>query len=264
VIDHGENITSARKQSKLATVRAVIVVLALTCCAAESAEAGRSQYAWLYGAEVLPEKSVEVQQWVYERNGLVDGTIHDTALWWGVLVGVTDQFEIVMPIELLYRRLDGMGSDFTVEKYGIEARYRFTKLDSEDPDGFGPLLRLAVKRDVNVRNTTIAEADFVLAYQAGKFHGQIDLGAIARINEDDVKVELHPAAGVSIEVKKDLRFGVEGIAVINLDEDLKKGEWIGVGPGMAWTSGRFWLSASFLIGVHQIDTAPRFIWGVLF
>jgi hypothetical protein len=69
---------------------------------------------------------------------------------------------------------------------------------------------------------------------------------------------------VSIEVKNNLRFGVEGIAVVNLDRELNKRDWAGVGPNMAWTSGRFWLSASFLIGLHQINTAPRFIWGVLF
>ncbi len=242
------------------------LVIVLTICAlTASAEAGRSQYAWLYGAEVLPEKSVEVQQWVYERNGLVDDTVHDTAMWWGVLVGITDQLELVIPVELLWRRVDGAGTEFTIEKYGVEARYRFSKLDSEKPDGFAPLARVAAKRDVNTRDTTIAEADLVLAYQTGKFHGQVDLGGVARINKDDgAEIELHPGAGVSIEVKKDLRFGIEGIAIVNLDRDLNKRDWAGVGPNMAWTSGRFWLSASFLIGLHQIDTAPRFIWGVLF
>lgn len=242
----------------------LVIVLYFLCALTGSAQAGRSQYAWLYGAEVLPEKSVEVQQWVYERNGLVDGTTHDTALWWGVLVGITDQLELVIPVELLYRKLDGMAGDFTVEKYGAELRYRFTKLDSEKPDGIAPLFRIAAKRDVNARNTTIAEADLVVAYQAGRFHGQVDLGAIARINAEQAEVEFHPGAGISIEVKKDLRFGLEGIAIMNLDRDLNKRDWAAVGPNMSWTAGRFWLSASFLIGVHQINTAPRFIWGVLF
>lgn len=238
------------------------------CALTATAHAGRSQYAWLYGAEVLPEKSVEIQQWVYERNGLVDDTTKDTAMWWGVLVGISDQLELVIPLELLWRRVSGTGTDptttdFTVEKYGAELRYRFNKLDPEKPDGFGPLIRVAAKRDVNQRDITIGEADFVLAYQQGRFHAQIDLGAIVRINSDP-EVELHPAVGVSIEVKNNLRFGAEGIAVVNLDRDLNKRDWAGVGPNMSWTSGRFWLSASFLVGVHQINTAPRFIWGVLF
>lgn len=235
------------------------------CALTATAHAGRSQYGWLYGAEVLPEKGVEIQQWVYERNGLVDDTTKDTALWWGVLVGITDQLELVIPIELLWRRVGGepTTTDFTIEKYGAEIRYRFNKLDSENPDGFGPLIRIAAKRDVNQRDTTIGEADFVLAYQSGRFHAQIDLGAIAKINAEP-EVELHPGVGVSIEVKNNLRFGAEASAVMNLDRDLNKRDWAGVGPNMSWTSGRFWLSASFLVGVHQINTAPRFIWGVLF
>jgi len=257
----GGNITSARKRSKLAAVRLVIVLC--VCALSASAEAGRSQYAWLYGAEVLPEKSVEIQQWVYERNGLVDNTTKDTALWWGVLVGITDQLELVIPIELLWRRVDGADPDFTIEKYGVELRYRFTKLDSENPDGFAPVVRIAAKRDVNNRDTTVAEGDFILAYQSGRFQVQLDFGVIAQIN-DEPKIELHPAVGISVAVKKGLWFGVEGIAVVNLDRDLNKRDWAGVGPGMSWTSGRFWLSASFPIGIHQINTAPRFIWGVLF
>jgi len=246
----------------------VVPVLLLLCALTGSVEAGRSQYAWLYGAEVLPEKSVEVQQWVYERNGLVDDTTKDTAMWWGVLVGISDQLELVIPVELLWRRVNGAGADptttdFTIEKYGAELRYRFNKLDSEKPDGWGPLVRVAAKRDVNQRDTTIGEADFVLAYQQGRFHAQVDLGAIARINAEP-EVEIHPAVGVSIEVKNNLRLGAEGIAVVNLDRDLNKRDWAGVGPNMSWTSGRFWLSASFLVGIHQINTAPRFIWGVLF
>ena len=119
----------------------VVPVLLLLCALTGSAAAGRSQYGWLYGAEVLPEKSVEIQQWVYERNGLVDDTTKDTAMWWGVLVGITDQLELVIPIELLWRRVNGAGSDptttdFTIETYGAEVRYRFNKLDSENPDGF--------------------------------------------------------------------------------------------------------------------------------
>jgi len=264
VIDHGAKITSARKQSKLATVRAVTVVLALLAVPGV-ARAGRSQYGWLYGSEVLPEKSVEVQQWVYERNGINDPPkTRDTLLWWGVLIGLTDQLELALPIEFLWRDVAGMGSNFTVEKFGAELRYRFTKLDFENPDGVAPLLRVAVKRDVIVRDVVLAEGDFVLAYQDGRFHGQVDLGAAAAIGSDNTVFELRPGAGVSIETKKGLRFGAEAYAEWFVDSDLKNSRWAGVGPNMSWTSGRFWLTASFLVGVYQIDTAPRVVWGVLF
>jgi len=37
-----------------------------------------------------------------------------------------------------------------------------------------------------------------------------------------------------------------------------------IGPSLGWSHGRFWLSAAFGVGVYQIKTAPRVVWGVLF
>jgi hypothetical protein len=264
VIDHGANSTSARKQSKLAAVRAAFVVLMLVV-APRIATAGKSNYGWLYGDEVLPKRGTEVQTWVYERNGIEDDTVRETHMWWGALVGVTDKFELVFPTEWIWRIEDGEdGALFTLEKFGVEARYRFTKLDAENPDGVSPLLRLAVKRDVTQRDITIAEFDYVMGYRKGRFHGQIDLGATGRFNRDEAQLELRPGAGIAIEIKEDLRLGAEAYGEIFLDEAVKNRSWFGVGPNIAWVNGRFWLSASMLIGVHQIDTAPRLIWGILF
>ena len=251
-------------------MRAVPVALALLAVP-QIAQAGRTEYGWLYGTEALPEKSVEVQQWVYERNGieLVDPgsgaavKSKDTLLWWGVLIGLTDQLELALPIEFLWRDAGGKSS-FTVEKFGIEARYRLTKQDQEHPDGVEPLIRIAAKRDVLERDAVLTEGDLILGYRSGRFGTEFDLGMAARFTKDKNVFELRPGIGVSIEVKKGLRFGAEAYAEVFVDDALKKQRWLGVGPNMSWTSGRFWLSGSFLIGVSQIDTAPRVIWGVLF
>ncbi|MEO8702570.1 MAG: hypothetical protein ABI867_21175 [Kofleriaceae bacterium] len=246
-------------------MRAFLAVLVLLAVPA-TAHAGRSQYGWLYGSEVLPERGVEVQTWVYEKNGRTDTNIHETSMWWGALVGVTDNFELVFPVEFLWLKADASPATFTVEKFGVEARYRFVKTDPEKPDGVAPLLRLALKRDVTVRDVAILEADFVTSYQSGRFHGLLDLGVTGRISSDgdNNSVELRPGFGIAIETKKDLRFGAEFYAELPLDSNLKQLQWAAVGPNMAWTHGRFWLSASFLIGLYQIDTAPRVIWGILF
>lgn len=258
------------KQSKLAAVRAILVVVMLLT-APQAAHAGRTFYGWLFGDEVLPKRGAEIQTWVFEKNGRKDAlgaSTRETLMWWGALVGVNEKFEFVFPTEWLWREVDGSGPTFTLEKYGLEARYRFKKMDLENPDGLAPLLRLAVKRDVTARDTTIVETDFVIGYRAGKVHLLVDLGFTARIapngSGSKFQPELRPGAGVTFEVKEDLRLGAEGYGEINLDKDLNHERWFGVGPTLAWTHGRFWLSASFLIGVYQIDTAPRVIWGILF
>lgn len=231
------------------------------------ARAGRTQYGWLFGSEVLPERGVEIQTWVYEKNGrepIAGQDLHETLFWWGALVGVTDNFELVFPVEFIWREINDANPTFTIEKFGIEARYRFVKTDAENPDGIAPLFRVAAKRSVAVRDGTIAEADMVVSYRDGPFHGLVDAGLTAEITPDSTHIEARPGAGVSIAVHDELRFGAEAYGEIFFDSELKKSSWFGVGPNVSWTHGRFWISGSFLVGVYQIDTAPRVLWGILF
>jgi hypothetical protein len=235
------------------------------------ANAGRTHYGWLYGTEVLPERGTEIQTWIFEKNGMGLGNLRDNAvrqthLWWGGFIGVTDHLELVFPSEWLWEKIDGNdAATFTLEKFGIEARYRFAKTDPEKPDGIVPLLRVAAKRDVSIRDVGLLEADLVVSYQSGPFHGLVDLGYAGRISkEDGLKSELRPGVGVAIEVKPGLRFGAEAYGELPLDSEVNKQRWFGVGPNISWTHGRFWLSASLLVGVYQIETAPRAIWGIMF
>lgn len=212
----------------------------------------------------MPERGAEVQTWVAEENGQEGGAAKETSLWWGALVGVTDQLELALPVEFSWERVNGGAPSFTVSKFGIEARYRFVTQDPEDAPDFAPLLRIAVKRDVGVRDAVLPEADFVLSYQSGRFHALIDLGGIGVITPDDHHFEFRPGAGVSIKVTSELRLGAEGFSQLSLETKNKGASWAGVGPNLAWTHGRFWLSAAYLIGVYQIDNAPRVVWGIAF
>lgn len=91
-----------------------------------------------------------------------------------------------------------------------------------------PLVRLAVKRDITARELVRTEADIVASYRSGRLHALIEIGGIAELSLDD-----------------------------------KRESWAVVGPNLAWTHGRIWLSAAFGIGIYQIDTAPRFTWGIM-
>jgi hypothetical protein len=225
------------------------------------ADAGRSQYGWLYGTEVMPERGAEVQTWVAEENGRNNTNLKETSLWWGALVGVTDQLELAFPVEFVWLRADGP-ANFTVDKFGIEARYRLVSQDPEDAPDFAPLVRVAVKRDVTVRDVTRVEGDLVASYQKGRFHALVDAGFIGDLGPDKLHFEFRPGAGVSIRVKGELRLGGEVYSELSLDDNGTS--WAAAGPDIAWTHGRFWLSASYLIGIHKIDNAPRAVWGIAF
>jgi hypothetical protein len=60
----------------------------------------------------------------------------------------------------------------------------------------------------------------------------------------------------------DFRIGAEVFAQISLDD--KGASWAVAGPNMSWTHGRFWVSATYGIGVYQIKDAPRMQWGIAF
>lgn len=228
------------------------------------ASAGRTRYGWLYDTEVLPERGAELLTWLDEENGREPDDLHRATWGFTGLIGVTDRLMLSLPVEFVWRESDVTGPSFTWEQYGLEARYRFVDPDPVDAPPFAPLVRVAVKRDVTVRDAVVVETDLVASTTtpSGVVHAVIDLGAVGVITPDDTHAELRPGAGVSFRVAGDLRLGAEVYAELSLDD--AKESWAVVGPNLSWTHGRFWLSAAFGIGVYQIDTAPRVQWGVMF
>ena len=226
------------------------------------AGAGVTPYGWLYGPVVIPARGAALQTWISEENGTESqADRRDTWLGWGAIVGVTDRLELALPVEMLWREGGGEAPTFTLRRFGAEARYRFVSQDPVEAPPFVPLVRVAVKRDVTARARVRAEADIVASYRAGRLHALVDLGVTGDLGSTS-HFELHPGAGVSVEVAGELRLGAEAYAELSLDDEAES--WAVVGPNLAWTHGRFWLSAAFGIGVYQIETAPRIVWGILF
>jgi hypothetical protein len=213
----------------------------------------------------MPERGVELQTWVYERDSLDPGNIRETGVWWGPLIGITDQLELALPVELEWTEADAVNPDFTLRRFGAELRYRLVSQDPVEAPALAPLIRIAAKRDVVERGTTIVEADFVASYETGRLHALVDIGGIATLagqSEGGSHFQLRPGAGVSIRAKGDFRLGAEIYGEIDVDDSVTR--WLAVGPNMAWTHGRFWLSGAFGIGIVNITAAPRLMWGVAF
>lgn len=242
-----------------------VLIAGVVCLAPAAAHAGRTQYGWLFGTEVMPERGAELQTWITEENGSDKINYHETL--WGLqaLIGVTDQLELAFPIEFVWKDADDpVTPSFTWKRYGVEARYRLVSGDPVDAPPFAPLLRLAVKRDVTVRDTAIIEANFVASTTTptGSVMGLVDLGFVAAINSDDQAYEARPGIGVSFKVAGDFRLGAEVFGHIDLKESA--GRWIAAGPNLAWSHGRSWVSAAMGIGLYQIKTAPALQWGIMF
>lgn len=238
-----------------------LVFVAGGMAAPGAAEAGRTPYGWLEGTEVLPERGAEIQTWITEENGKPND-VHDTALLWTAQIGVTDRLEVSFPVELLRRAVGDAPAAFGLSRFGAQARYRLVSQDPVDAPALAPLVRVAVKRDVNVRDLVRAEAGLALSFQSGRIQALAELGGAAELTRDSSHTELRPGGGVSVRVVGDLRLGAEAFGQISLDS--QRPTWLIAGPNLAWTHGRAWVSAAFGIGLYQIDTAPRVIWGILF
>src|SRR4051812_16758367 len=155
-----------------------MAVLLVVCLAPRTAQAGRTFYGWLYGTEVMPERGVELQTWIFEENNKYGASDKESSIWWGPQVGITDKLELSLPIEMEWTTPVPGKTAFTFKRFGIEARYRFVSQDPVDAPPFAPLLRIAVKRDVTVRDDLYVEADAVGSYEVGAVHALVDLGFV--------------------------------------------------------------------------------------
>jgi hypothetical protein len=248
-----------------------LAALLVACLSQRTAHAGRDFYGWSYGTEVMPERGVELQTWIYEINDKYGNKTNQSSIWWGPLVGVTDQLELAFPIELDWQSVPDMSdptmdlppkTSFTFRRWGIEARYRLVSSDPVEAPSFVPLVRIAAKRTVSARDDVRLEGDLVASYDAGPVQLLADLGFIVDIAPGTRHTEARPSGGFSIRIADDFRLGAEVYSELSMD--VKTESWAAVGPNLAWTHGRFWLSGVFGIGVYHIRTAPRVMWGIAF
>src|SRR5438093_12256787 len=85
-------------------VRAARVLVAVVVCLAPAAaQAGRTQYGWLFGTEVMPERGAELQTWITEENKTNGNDYHETLWGMQALIGVNDQIELAFPVEFTWR-----------------------------------------------------------------------------------------------------------------------------------------------------------------
>lgn len=249
-------------------MRTVLALVFLACVVPRTADAGRTFYGWLYSTEVVPERGVELQTWVQDENDKYSSRNKETWLAWGPLIGITDELELGLPVELEWAdvpspdSMPGRRTSFTLKRFGIEARYRLASPDPVEAPALVPLVRLAVKRDVTARSNVRVEGDAVLSWQSGTLQVLADVGLTGDLASSASHLELHPGIGISALATGELRVGAEIYSELSLDTRAES--WAVAGPDLSWTHGRFWVSGAFGIGLYRVQVAPRVIWGIAF
>ena len=224
-------------------------------CMSTPALAGRTNFGGLQSTDVVGDRSVELESRLADQNDL--GALHErsTAWWIAPTVGLTDCLELQLPVEMTWHSETGSASDFTLSSFGADARYRFSR-------ALPALFRFGLARDVVIRNLGRAEIDLVVSYDIDSIQVIADAGITFEANRGGVHVAARPGAGVSVRIKPDVRVGAEVFGVRSFDSAVES--WAVAGPNLAFTHGRFWFAGSFGIGIHNVSTAGRLVWGIGF
>jgi hypothetical protein len=243
--------------------RLIVVTLIAGLAATRAAHAGLNRFGWLADTDVLPERQVELGQWLGDERRLGPDHAYETSLWWGPLIGVTDQVEVAFPVEWVWVDSDSRNPSTRFTRYGVEARWRLVSADPVEAPAWVPVIQAAVRRPLADPIAADVSVDGVIGYDCGRIHAVGNLGVSDELRRGLDTSYLRGGAGVSVRVATGLRLGLEAYGELATagatDED-----WIVVGPDLSWTHGRFWLSATVPVGVYQINLAPRLNWAVAF
>jgi hypothetical protein len=229
---------------------------------ARPASAGRTPFGWLSGTEVVPERAVELDTWIHDLDNVGAAERDETELGWSAIVGITDQLELALPVELSWSRVGAVPGETSLDRWGGELRYRFASSDPLEAPALVPLLRLSIQREIDDRRAATVEGEAVLSYDCNRVHAAASVSWRQTFHEGSDPIRVRPMAGVSVAVTDELRLGVE--AVSSFAARGPGANWVAVGPDLAWSHGRFWLSVSAPIGVSNVDAATRVHWGVAF
>lgn len=244
-------------------LRLIVAAAALALVPARAAHAGLSRFGWLIDTDVIPERSVELEQWTTEEDQQGKSNRDETTLAWAPVVGITDRLELALPVEWTWEASDTAGARTAFTRFGGELRWRLVTNDPVDAPAFAPLVRLSVNRLVTERDAVEFAGDLVGSYHCGRVHAVANAGVLQLAQSGASATTARGGAGVSIGVTDELRLGAEAFAQLALTGDSDE-SWVAAGPDLAWSHGRFWIAASLPIGLYQIRVAPRITWAIAF
>jgi hypothetical protein len=238
--------------------RVLLVVAALLIVESRVADAGRRFSGWLADTDVLPERTAELEWWVWESTG--GGASDVVYLATAGVLGITDHLELTLPLELALRS-EGPGS---LVIYGADLRLRLASPDATKSGPVVPLLRLGARRMVQ-SDTARFELEGVVSVTAGRLRAVVNAGLWAYTRREELAFV--GGGGLSWALTDELYAGAEVYAEVTLvTEDPEEERWVTAGPILGYTHGRFWITASLPIGLHgdAPDLLPRIMWGIAF
>jgi hypothetical protein len=250
--------------ARWAAVVACIVGLAW----ASPAQAGRRPFTWTYDTEIVPKGDVELEQWLWSRSRAPDFPQQPSVywVWWGPVFGLSQRLELALPFQVRSSR-----SVTALDSF--EADLRFRLFPRGDERAFQPLVRLAWHQAIHTANPSRVDLELVGSYQLeGGLRAVLNLGSQVGIpalrgDEGPVRVLGTYSAGVAYPLIPDeLQVSLESLGEVPVS-GLEQKPHLFIGPNVAWTFGRTWVTVGTLVGLTGLyPETPRFmsrlIWAV--
>ena len=232
-----------------------IACFLITFGIAANAHADRRSYVWTYEYQSMPKGRAEIEYYLTEEQKNIEKSKPSTWKHWVELeYGVTDHFDISM-YQQFKQSNTADSNTFDYDGFKVRGRYRILEKGKLFVD---TLLYLEYIRNDNLDKDNVLEAKVILAKDIESFnlaYNQIFKQELA----EGGKTEHEYAAGVSCAITPNFKVACE-----------TKGNYTDrkyyVGPTLAWSSHKFWVSGGALAGLNKRsdDLQARLIVGVPF
>jgi hypothetical protein len=228
------------------------------CIWSAEASAGQRPYAFVQGADSLPQTSLELESWFgATRASTSASNVWD---WWlGPVVGVTDRLELALYAIFLQLPAD---NDLSLRSFRLQGSYLLADRGSWPVD---IRLRVEIGQPVGEHPYTgwfwlIAARDF----------GRLNLTANASFwlsfptATTDFEQYVDYFAGASWQLLPGVRIGAELQGEAELGSDGNPAT-LAVGPSLAAGTGRIWAAASYDFALaHGSPSMGRLVMGLAF
>ena len=248
-------------------MRTAMAALVVACCLPRTAHAGRSFYGWLYGTEVLPERGVELQTWIVEENDKYgSATQADVAV-----VGTADRRHRSARARAAARDSTWTTSDSHRDAvvHVPAVRHRGALPPGVAGSGRGARVR---RRWCGSRSSATSRCATTCGSKPtswcrtrpARSTRSVDVGFIGDVTSGSTRTcEIRPGAAAQRAGRRRAPARRRGVLRAQPRQRRARAGQL-VGPNLAWTHGRFWLSGAFGIGVYHVRIAPRVMWGIAF
>ena len=259
---------SGRVRAVVGTARLARWLVAFVLLLVAPARAARTNHLFLDESQLIPEGSVEIEQWVW-AYGRIPNRIGRPAsiwVWMGPAISVSNHFEFELPLQIV-----SVPDDTYLHSVGLVVRYRI--FPREQDDGWQPLIRVGYYHPLDpAAGPPAAEVGFVLT--VGSLRGirtTLNLGVfmglpfLQETSPESFSVQGKGGVGVSFPLGKEWRLGAEFFGQFPIHGDTRPnvGQMY-LGPSVAWTRGPFWITFGSLFGLTNDSSRyyPRVLWGI--